>query len=120
MRAVLLGGDLLLGSRITAAADAAGADMKRAERVTDLPPSYQVDLLFVDWSAREPGWAEAIARWRDAAGAAPPRLVLFGPHTDLRAHREARSAGIGPMMARSQLVSRLPILFGPAEAAPRP
>ena len=35
------------------------------------------------------------------------RVVVFGPHTDLEAHAAARAAGIGPMMARSKLVTSL-------------
>ena len=50
--------------------------------------------------------ASGIGLAREAA-AAPgrPRMVVFGPHTDLAAHAEARAAGIGPMLARSKLVA---------------
>jgi hypothetical protein len=38
-------------------------------------------------------------------------VVLFGPHTDLAAHAEARAAGLGPMLARSKLLADLPTLL---------
>jgi hypothetical protein len=35
------------------------------------------------------------------------RVILFGRHTDLEAHAAAREAGLGPMWARSKLVTEL-------------
>jgi len=53
------------------------------------------------WSARQPDWTDAsLARTTS-------RIILFGRHTDLEAHAAARAAGLGPMWARSRLVSRL-------------
>jgi len=96
--------DLLLFSRIEAAASAAGASLVRVDSPTDLPPGEVHDLLLVDWSARQPNWADAL-RPRTAS-----RVILFGPHTDLEAHTAAREAGLGPMWARSKLISELPSL----------
>lgn len=90
---------------------AAGGDIIRLDDVSDLPPVETVDMLVVDWGARQPGWDAALARWRDAAGAAPPKVILFGPHTDLAAHAAARAAGLGPMRARSAFFSSLPDLL---------
>jgi hypothetical protein len=95
--------DLLLYSKIEAAASAAGASLLRADEPTDLP--IDLDLVLVDWSARHPSWADALAQLDG------PRLILFGPHTDLEAHAAAREAGLGPMWARSKLVADLPGLF---------
>ena len=39
------------------------------------------------------------------------RVILFGRHTDLEAHADARAAGLGPMWARSKLVAELPQLM---------
>lgn len=110
MKAVLLGRDLLLGSRIAAAADRSGAILSRCEVLGELPPPGEVDLLLVDWADRQPEWGSRIADWRGAV-AAPPRIVLFGPHADLDAHAAARAAGLGPMWARSRLVTSLETLF---------
>ena len=100
--------DLMLFSRIDAAAAAGDVRLIRVDTPSDLPPASDVDLLLVDWSSRTSEWAGAIASWR--AGAAV-RVIVFGPHTDLKAHTAARSSGIGPMWARSKLVAELPELL---------
>ena len=102
MRVAAVISDLMLFSRIEAAA--VSHDLLRVDRPSDLPPEGELDLVLVDWSAREPGWADALA------GLHAGRVVLFGRHTDLEAHAAARTAGLGPMWARSKLVAELPAL----------
>lgn len=111
MKAVLLGRDLMIGSRIAEAAARAGADLSRVEDAAALPAASDVDLLLVDWAERGPDWGQQVRAWRDAADAMAPRVIVFGPHTDLEAHGAARAAGIGPMMARSKLVASLGEIF---------
>jgi len=111
-RVVALVRDLLLASRIEEAARAAHAEYHRVDSPGELPPAEGVDLLFVAWDERRDDWAEALHRW------APdhtdrPRIILFGPHTDLKAHADARAAGLGPMIARSRLLTALPELLAP-------
>ncbi|HJP71435.1 MAG TPA: hypothetical protein VJ975_06930 [Candidatus Limnocylindria bacterium] len=96
--------DLMLFSRIESAARVAGAELARVDAPIDVPAD--ADLVLVDWSAREPDWADAL-RARTAS-----RVILFGPHTDLEAHAAAREAGLGPMWARSKLLTTLPEIFG--------
>jgi len=91
--------DLMLFSRIESAATAADASLVRVDSPADLPPD--LDLILVDWSARQPDWTDAL-RSRTTS-----RVILFGPHTDLEAHSAARAAGLGPMWARSKLISEL-------------
>lgn len=110
-RVVALVSDLISASRIEAAVIAAGGEWTRIDDVVDLPPSTSVDLLIVDWGARLPGWGTAITGWRRGGGDAPPKVIVFGPHTDLAAHDKARAAGLGPMRARSAFFSSLPDLF---------
>lgn len=98
--------DLMLFSRIDAAASAAGATLRRVSAPTELPDD--LDLVLVDWSAREPAWTDALRARRDAG----TRVILFGRHTDLEAHAAARAAGLGPMWARSKLVADLSKLMG--------
>ncbi len=113
MRVAAVIGDLLLFSRIDSAARDAGVDLVRVDDPSLLPAD--VDLVLVDWSLRRPGWADALRRRRSG------RIVLFGPHTDLEAHAEARAAGIGPMWARSRLFSKLrTLLSGADDAGPSP
>ena len=92
--------DLLLYSRIESAASAAGASLVRVDSPADLPSNEELDLVLVDWSARQPDWAKVLA------GRDEP-FILFGPHTDLEAHAAARTAGFGPMWARSRLLRSL-------------
>jgi hypothetical protein len=104
MRVAAVVSDLMLFSRIESAATAAGTALARVDSPADLPDD--LDLVLVDWSARDAGWTDALR----AAHAS--RVILFGPHTDLDAHAAARAAGLGPMWARSKLVAELPALLG--------
>ncbi len=99
--------DLLLFSKIDAAANAAGAQLLRVDSVDALADDIAFDLILVDWSERGPTWASRLA---DRANPRS-RLLLFGRHTDLAAHEAARDAGLGPMWARSRLVGHLAELF---------
>ena len=105
MKVAAVVSDLMLFSRIESAVRAAGAELTRVDSPSDIPPDAEVVL--VDWSARQPDWAGALRRLSG------PRLVLFGPHTDLEAHAAARDAGLGPMWARSRLLSGLASLLVP-------
>jgi hypothetical protein len=96
--------DLMLYSRIESAARVAGVELARVDAPHDVP--LDAELVLVDWSARSADWAEAL---RSLTGR---RLILFGPHVDLDAHAAAREAGLGPMWARSRLLSTLPELLG--------
>lgn len=100
MKVAAVVSDLMLFSRIESAARVAGADLARVDSPSDVP--VDAELVLVDWSAREPGWTDAL---RALSG---PRVILFGPHTDLDAHAAAREAGLGPMWARSRLMAQLP------------
>jgi hypothetical protein len=108
----LVSRELLFASRIAGTAQGAGVDFVRVDDPASLPPPSVVSLVLVDWAEREPGWTEAVARWCSGApGSGRPRIILFGPHTDLEAHAAAREAGLGPMWARSKLLSELPALL---------
>ncbi|HEX5396694.1 MAG TPA: hypothetical protein VFX74_06330 [Candidatus Limnocylindria bacterium] len=111
MRVVALVGDLIIASRILEAARQAGAEVDRIDHPSELPSNEVVDLLLVDWADRGPDWGQLLVTWRNARSS-HPRVVLFGPHTDLAAHAAAREAGLGPMWARSKLVAQLPSLLG--------
>lgn len=108
MRVAAVIGDLMLYSRVDAAASAAGAALVRVDDPAELPADEAFDIVLVDWSALRSDWADALTPWRDRTDS---RVILFGRHTDLEAHASARAAGLGPMWARSKLVAELPSLF---------
>ena len=102
--------DLLLYSRIEAAALRAGTPLQRVSSILRLP--QEATLLLVAWDERDEDWGQRLLRWREDANlGGPRRLVLFGPHTDLEAHAAAKRHGIGPMWGRSRLVAELDLLL---------
>ncbi len=110
--------DLMMLSRIDAASAAVSAVLERVDEPRQIPGDDQPGLVLVDWSAREPSWAEELAAWHASAPAA--RLILFGRHTDLDAHADARAARLGPMWARSKLLVELPTIIERASSAAPP
>lgn len=104
----------MTASRIESLVAGAGGSLTRVEAPQQLPPVDEVDLLVVDWGDRQAEWGAAIVAWRDALADAGrgPRVLLFGPHTDLASHAAARKAGLGPMRARSAFFASLPDLLG--------
>jgi hypothetical protein len=109
----VLARDLMIATRIADAGARAGVEVRRYDDPDQLPPASEVSLLLVAWDERRPDWDNSLLAWcADAPQSARPRVVLFGPHTDLTAHAEARISGLGPMWARSKLLAALPILFG--------
>ena len=113
MTVVLLGRDLIIASRVFEVGLRAGAAVTRIDDPGALPPATSVRLLLVDWGDRGPDWGQRVVEWcAGAPESARPRVLLFGPHTDLAAHAEAR-ASIGPRpAARSKLIADLPPLLG--------
>jgi len=104
--------DLITASRIENLVAGADGSLLRVGDPDSLPPAHQVDVLVVDWGDRAPDWGASIAAWRDGAEEGRrPRIVLFGPHTDLASHRAARDTGLGPMRARSAFFASLPDLL---------
>lgn len=104
--------DLITASKIESSVVGSGASLARVESPKQLPPASEVDVLVVDWGDRQPEWGAALAAWRDSSTAdQSPRVILFGPHTDLVAHADARTANLGPMRARSAFFGALPELL---------
>ena len=116
MRVAAVVRDLMTFSRILEAATRSGAQLRRVDSPTDLPSADQLDLVFVDWGDRSADWGGQLTAWV-ASSARPPRVILFGPHTDLDAHAAARAAALAPMWARSKLVTELPGLFAAGRGA---
>jgi len=109
---VILARDLMFASRL-AGVVGPGVRTQRVEAPADLPEPTSFDLLVVDWAERGGDWGELLTRWRQGVPEERrPRIVLYGPHSDLAAHRAARESGLGPMLARSAVLTRLSSLIG--------
>lgn len=114
MTVAVVARDLMIATRIADAGASAGIVVRRFDDPSELPSPAELTLVLVDWGARTPDWAEQLNAWHSRSPAsARPRLVLFGPHTDLAAHADARAAGLGPMWARSKLIAEIPSLLTP-------
>ena len=113
MTVAVVSRDLMIATRIADAGARAGVDVRRYDDPSQLPSAAELSLVLVAWDEREPDWGSALVAWcADAPQSAQPRVVLFGPHTDLAAHAEARVVGLGPMWARSKLLAEIPDLLG--------
>jgi hypothetical protein len=112
MRIVLVSPDLLISSRIAAIVESGRGSLLRIDNPAPFGVMDEVDLVLVDWAHRGPDWGKQLNAWR--AAAMLPRMIVFGPHTDLDAHEAARSAGLGPMWARSRLIRVLPEILANA------
>lgn len=108
----IVGRDLIAATRIRDAAVQSGFTAVRVDRPEDLPSRDDVAVAVVDWSSRDESWGVTLRSWLEGAGGGP-RVLLYGFHTDLAAHADARRYGLGPMVARSRLFSALPELLGP-------
>ena len=112
MTVAVVARDLMIASRIADAGARAGVEVQRFDDLSQLPPAAEVRLVLVAWDERRPDWGQRLRAWSaDAPRTASPRIVLFGPHTDLTAHAEAHAAGLGTMLARSKFITDLPTLL---------
>ena len=94
--------DLLLGSRITAAAQSAGVSFKVVRDAAKL--SGQVgERLIVDLN--QEGALDAAAAWKVATSGAD--VVGFVSHVDAAAIQRARDAGLDHVLPRSRFVEQL-------------
>ena len=115
MTVAVVARDLMIATRIADEGARARVDVLRFDDPSQLPTAGEVSLVLVAWDERRPNWGPELLKWmNEAPESARPRVVLFGPHTDLEAHAAARSAGLGPMWARSKLLADIAVLLGPA------
>jgi CheY-like chemotaxis protein len=102
--------DLLFGSRIRAATEAAGTRVtfvRHGGSVEDAVRAAGAALVIVDLGA--PGAADAIRAVRALEGARIP-IVAFASHMRADLIAEARAAGADRVLARSAFVAELPTL----------
>jgi DNA-binding NarL/FixJ family response regulator len=111
--------DLLFGSKIRAAAEAAGRRVtfvRHGGRVEDAARVAGASLVIVDLAGS--GAADAIRAVRALEGPRIP-IVAFASHLRADLIAEARAAGADRVLARSAFVTELPTLVtGSGAAAP--
>jgi DNA-binding NarL/FixJ family response regulator len=104
--------DLLLRSRIEAAAEAAGVEVAFAanyDRVRTIAASAPISLVFADLS--DPAFNPETAARELTAACPAATLVGFASHIDLKPLAAARAAGFARTLSRSEFVSHLPALL---------
>jgi GAF domain-containing protein len=104
--------DLLLRSRIEAAAEAAGIAVSFAptyERLRAIAMMAPITLAFADLSDAN---LDPETTAQELASACPSALLVgFASHIDLKPLAAARAAGFAQTLSRSEFVSRLPELL---------
>jgi hypothetical protein len=111
-RVLALVRDLLLRSRIEAAAEATGAGVVFAanyDRLRDIAAANPITLAFADLSDST---FDPATTARELTTACPgATLIGFASHVDLKPLAAARAAGLAQTLSRSEFVSRLPDLL---------
>ncbi len=111
--------DLFFGSRIAAAARAAGVAVRTVRTLAELERVLGEGaprLVLVDLEAPGADPLEAIARCRRLAS--PPRVVAFGPHVQEELLDAARARGADEALPRGALTASLPRLLRGARPGP--
>ncbi len=98
--------DLLLGSRITAAAQSAGVAFTVVRDAAKLA-GQAGERLIVDLN--QDGAIDAAAAWKNAAGG---EVIGFVSHLDAGTIQRAREAGLDQVVPRSVFAQRLPDMVG--------
>jgi DNA-binding response OmpR family regulator len=108
---VLVGANLLVGSRVEAAARAAGTRYASARDTTELErrlSEAQADLVLIDLSAQSLDVAAVVAVARRLGVG---RVIAFGPHKDVDSRAAALAAGCDRWLPNSRLAAELPGLL---------
>ena len=108
---VLVGANLLVGSRVEAAARAAGASYSSVRDTADLErrlADAKADLVLIDLSASSVDVAGVVAVARRLQAGA---IVAFGPHKDVDSSAGALAAGCDHWLPNSKLAAELPGLL---------
>jgi CheY-like chemotaxis protein len=105
--------DLFFQARISAAARAAGCEIRYVRSLDDLPSGRSFGVALVDLDAGL-DVLEAIRRLA-VSGIRP--IIAFGPHLDTEKRKAARAAGADRVLAKSKFVVDLPDIMSRAHAA---
>jgi len=115
-RILLVSRDLMVTSRMTGLARAAGATLETAVALGDRLPGEPFAVVLVDLETAGADAAAAVERVLAAAGRVAgtpgePRVVAFGPHVAHERLARARAAGADDVVSRGELLGGLPQLL---------
>lgn len=112
MNVVLLSGDLMVQSRVEAAAVRAGSSLKSAPDSSSalaLLQSMEADLLIIDLTASGLVIGEFVDKTRSEVEHTV-RVIAFGPHVHEDRLNAARQAGCDEVISRGQFFAQLDAL----------
>lgn len=107
--------DILVRSRIDAAAAAVGARVQYVSSVEQLRMAAAQAAprrLLVGMTASRAPWEDLIRELRSLPGGGDVQVVAFGPHVQLELRARALAAGADRVLANSAFVNALPSLLG--------
>jgi PleD family two-component response regulator len=107
--------DLMFSSRIRAAAEGVGADVRFARTTAEaaaIAAAEKPALVLLDLNARVVDPMSIVAAFKSNPLLAAVRVVGFVSHVQGDVIAAARAAGIDEVMARSSFTARLPELLG--------
>jgi DNA-binding response OmpR family regulator len=114
--------DLMVRSRIDAAAQATGVEVSyvtTADEARRLLDGRQARALLVGMAATRRPWADLVRALKDDPATHSIYVLAFGPHKNLELRARALEAGADRVLANSAFVRALPALLA-APTAPAP
>lgn len=113
--------DLMVRSRIDAAAEVAGVDVSYVASYSDVQASAPDNprALLVGIAATRRPWAEIVRQVRAEPDTPGMYVLAFGPHKNLELRKRALEAGVDRVVANSAFMRALPsLLMTPTASAP--
>jgi PleD family two-component response regulator len=109
--------DLMLQSRVSAAAKASGALIRfaRSEEAAFASAAEGPALILVDLNGRRTNPIAFVARLKADAGLSQIRVVGFVSHVDADTIAKARAAGIDEVLARGAFIDQLPAILAASQ-----
>jgi PleD family two-component response regulator len=105
--------DLMLQSRVSAAAKASGAQISFAgsEETAFARAAEGPGLILVDLNGRRTNPIPFVVRLKADAALSKIRVLGFVSHVDAKTIAEARAAGIDEVLARGAFINQLPAIL---------
>jgi len=105
--------DLMLRSRVSAAAKASGAQIRFAgsETAAIACAAEGPALILIDLNGRRTDPIRVVARLKADAALSQIRIVGFVSHVDVETIAGARAAGVDRVLARGAFVNQLPTIL---------